>query len=445
MRLSLCLLFAVSCYEVSAFYPYKFDLESPTLEVRRAPVRRDESYKVITADTPSAPNSSALDQDGMDFSYFATFKVGSEGQKMRMLLDTGGTNAWVFASDCSSKACEQHTTFDESASTSLEKESREWKVNYGTGDVSGVLGNDTLSIAGIEVPMTFGLASKASDDLLSYPNDGILGLSRTNDTGFGTPTFMDAVADNNLLKNNVVAFSLSRASDGGKGGEVNFGELDESKYQGDITYTDTVGSSERWSIPVDDVSVNGESCNFSGKSAIIDTGTSYAMLPPDDAKAINSLIPGSSPSGKENYILPCDSTAPLQITFSGATYNISSKDYLTHASDSKCMSTIVGRQLFGKDEWLLGDTFLKNVYSVFDFDNNRIGFAQRAYSSSTASSTTGATSSTGTATSTATSMAESETSGSSGDGSSGDGSSSGSTLTLPLWLPAMVLFSILCS
>ncbi|RJE16672.1 aspartic-type endopeptidase CTSD, partial [Aspergillus sclerotialis] len=90
---------------------------------------------------------------------------------------------------------------------------------YGTGTVSGVLGNDTLSIAGLDVPMSFGLASEASDALTSFPMDGILGLSRTNDTGFGTPTFMDVVAENNVLKSNIVGFSLSRASDGAKDGE----------------------------------------------------------------------------------------------------------------------------------------------------------------------------------------------------------------------------------
>lgn len=403
MRFSPCLLIA-ACLStrVSAFYPYSFDAEdsssdsisdeaeelpdtvqgdnssgSFTLAVRRVPIRRDNNHKIVKADKPSMANSVSLHQDGQDFSYFSTVEVGSESQEMWMLLDTGGTNTWVFGSDCASEACKQHRTFNESSKT-LEKSDEKWNVNYGTGTVSGVLGNDSLSIAGLDVTMAFGMASNASNDLLAYPMDGILGLSRTNDSGFGTPTFMDVLANSSQLKSNIVSFSLSRASDGGNDGQVTFGDVDNALFAGNITYSDTVNTSNRWSIALDDASVNGTPINFLNKSAIIDTGTSYVMIPPDDAKAIHAHIPGANQTGA-NFAIPCDSNANITFTFSGVDYAISPKDYVAHTSDSKCTSTIIGRQLFGKDDWLVGDTFLKNVYTVFDFDQDRVGFAERAY------------------------------------------------------------------
>lgn len=396
MRLSTCLLIAayLSC-RVSAFYPYSFNAEDSsdeaealldsvrsgndsghtlTLDVTKVPVKRDNNHKIIEANKPSAPNTVALHQDGKDFSYFATVEIGSEGQEMWMLLDTGGTNTWVFGSDCTSEACKQHRTFDESSET-FEKSDHKWDVSYGTGTVRGVLGNDTISIAGSDVKMTFGIASKASNDLISYPMDGILGLSRTNDSGFGAPTFMDALENSGQLKSNIISFRLSRAEDGGKDGQVTLGGVDKDKFTGDITYSSTVDDSDRWEIALDDASVNGIPCNFTKKSAVIDTGTSYVLIPPDDAKTLHSLIPGSKKSGS-NFEIPCDSKANITFVFSGVEYNISPKDYINHVSDSKCVSTIAGQQLFGKDEWLVGATFLKNVYTVFDFDKNRIGFAE---------------------------------------------------------------------
>lgn len=221
---------------VTAFFPYSLNVEASlgrrfvpalqkdgqddsksgnglSLDVRKLPVRRDNHYKVTMADKPSAPNSAPLNQDGNDYSYFAVVEVGSEKQEMWMLLDTGGSNTFLFSSDCKSKACQQHNIFDEDASDSLNVTSTTWNVAYGTGTVSGILGTDILSIAGLDVNMTFGLADKASDDFLSYPMDGIIGLGRSNDMGFGTPTFMDSMGKEDLLKSNIIGFSLSRGSD----------------------------------------------------------------------------------------------------------------------------------------------------------------------------------------------------------------------------------------
>lgn len=383
---------------VTAFFPYSLNVEASlgrrfvpstlqkdglddptsnnglTLDVRKFPVRRDNHYKVIMADKPSASNSAPLNQDGNDYSYFSVIEVGSEKQEMWMLLDTGGSNTFLFSSDCTSKACQQHNTFDEDASDSLTVTSTTWNVAYGTGTVSGILGTDILSIAGLDVNMTFGLADKASDDFLSYPMDGIIGLGRSNDTGFGTPTFMDSVGREDLLKSNIIGFSLSRGSDGGKNGSVTFGGVDDSKVTSDVTYTDTASSSNRWSIPLDDMTIDGQACNFTDRSAIIDTGTSYALLPPDDAKKVHSLIPDAK-SSDQGYILPCDSETEIQMTFSGISYTISPKDYVGQKVGSNCMSAIIGKQTFGENEWLVGDILLKNVYTVFDYDHNRIGFA----------------------------------------------------------------------
>ncbi|KAJ5502201.1 hypothetical protein N7463_005075 [Penicillium fimorum] len=416
MHLSSCLVFIAGISGVHAFYPWELrmklstettverrfipwtlieaksetdstdtstDAKPWTLDLKKIPVRRDDGYKIVESHKPSLPNSAPLNQDGTDYSYFSPVHVGSQKKEMWMAIDTGAPNTWVFGSNCVESVCARHHKFDGSESTSYTTDGSTFSLFYGSGKVDGKMGKDTISIAGLEVSQTFGQANNASETFQSYPFDGILGLGRSHTAGWNLPSFMDLVAEKKLIKSNLVGFSLSRSADGGKDGEINFGDVDTTKFDGTIKYTAT--NDKIWSIPVDDVYVNGKSCNFSGKSATIDTGTTYLLIPPADAKALFSLVPDASqqPSNKNNYLIPCNSTATIEFEFSGVKYNISPKDYIGNAeSDGSdyCISTIVGYASNGAN-WLVGDVFLKNVYTVFDFDNGQIGFGALASAS----------------------------------------------------------------
>jgi cathepsin D len=365
--------------------------------------------------TPTTPHSLAVDEDGHDYSYFSVIDFGSRNQAMWLLLDTGGSSTWVFGSNCTSPACLQHNTFGSEDSSTLNDTTTPWSVDYGSGYVTGVLASDSISFAGFTVNISFGLASNASDDFLNYPMDGILGLGLSSSSNSGQLTVMETMARNKLLESNIVGISLQRESDGTTDGEITFGGIDSSKYSGDITYTSVVANSNMWKIPVDGAAVNGKSTNLTDKSAIVDTGTSFILLPPEDAATLHSLIPDSTPSGS-NFIIPCASTVEVEFTFSGVTYSVPPSDYVGSSTSvsGTCYSNIIGQQAFGPDDWLLGDVFLKNVYSIWDYDQKRIGFADR--NATTPSTVAGSTS-------TATAAAQP------GAASSTTGSPAGSTAT----------------
>ncbi|KAI9680551.1 MAG: hypothetical protein M1817_003991 [Caeruleum heppii] len=339
--------------------------------------KRENTYKVAPATPPTQPDSVAIDQDGTDFSYFSTVKFGTEGKEIRMLVDTGASNTWVMGSDCKSKACNAHTTFGKDDSTSLKTTNNKFEVTYGSGTVSGFKSTDTVSLAGFTVPLTFGQALEISDEFLAYPMDGLLGLGRTASNKLDAPTLMDVLADEKKLKANVLAVNLQRHADGANDGVLSFGAWDDSEFDGDLSWTPSVSKDGLWEIPVEDAGVDGKGVKFNGKSAIIDTGTSFILLPPDDAKKLHAQFSGVKQNG-ENYELPCSTTVPLQFTFSGVTYDVSPKDYLgPKTTGDLCESNIIGLQTFGLNQWLLGDTFLKNMYSVYDFDQDRIEGSQQ--------------------------------------------------------------------
>jgi cathepsin D len=355
-------------------------------------VKRTNHYPVVTASPPNMPNAMAIDEDGQDFSYFSKIKFGSKGKDMWMLLDTGAANTWVMGSNCTTSACLAHDTFGSQDSSTLRVTTSPWSVSYGTGTVQGVTVSDTVAFANYSIELGFGSATVTSNDFNNYPMDGILGLGRTASNEIGTPTVMQVLASKNLLQANILGIHLQRNSDGAKDGQITFGGIDHSKYQGAVSYTATVSAdSSLWEIPVDDLAVSGVSCKLKAKSAIIDTGTSYILMPPPDAQVFHTQIPGSTNTGgSANYMIPCSSSATVQFTFSGVTYDIHPIDYMGKADSTgkMCASNIVGQQAYSANQWILGDVFLKNVYTVFDFDKDRIGFGVKSAVPSAGSSVT---------------------------------------------------------
>jgi hypothetical protein len=288
-----------------------------------------------------------------------------------MLLDTGAGTTWVMGPDCTSAACKTHNSFGAKDSSTLKVAKGNMNLQYGSGSVMGSYATDSVTIAGLEFSMTFGIASTTSDQFSSFPMDGILGLSRQSGD---YPNFLQTLVTSKTLKDNVFGMDLNRASDGPNTGEINFGAPDTSRYSGDLTYTSVTDNNlDDWAITLDNVGVGTQQSGISKKSAYIDSGTSYIFGPPTDVIKFHALIPDSATTDNSTFTVPCSTTAPVTFTFSGVTYSVSSKDWVGPKVNGVCTSNIFGVSVVDKNSWLIGDTFLKNVYVVFDVDQSRVG------------------------------------------------------------------------
>jgi hypothetical protein len=210
--------------------------------------------------------------------------------------------------------------------------------------------------------------------------DGILGIGRGTGSD-ATSQLLETLSSTKLIPAKLYAIHLSRATDSVADGELNLGSVNPDRYTGDLNYVDIVSNTNGfWEIPLSGAGLDSSSISLpgGGRSVIIDTGTSFILTPPADALAIHSGIKGYVQDG-ETFSVPCDTTSIISFTFDQSSYNISTADWRGGKLDSGlCRSNIIGRQTFGDKQWLVGDVFLKNVYSVFDFEKGRVGFGSKA-------------------------------------------------------------------
>ncbi|CAD6450482.1 2de3bbcc-610b-42fc-a600-cd58dc8a66c1 [Sclerotinia trifoliorum] len=346
----------------------------------------DTSSPIETAAVPKQTNSAGILQTGTDFSYFAEVELGSNNDPILMLLDTGAGSSWVMGPDCTSTACKTRASFGAANSTTYKAVDMDLSIAYGSGDVTGTYATDTISFADMSFPFTLGIANRTSDQFNSFPFSGILGLSQQ--TG-SVPNFLQTVSSSKALKANVFGMDLNRASDGTNTGEINFGAPDTSRYSGSLSYTSVAKNGpNHWAIPLDNVGFGDTQAGVTGRLGYLDSGTSYVFGQPSDVIAFHALVPHATTTDNSTWTVPCSTTTSMSFTFSGITYNVSSEDWVGPSVNGVCTSNIYGVAVVDRNSWLIGDTLFKNIYALFDFDQSRIGLAQKSVTTSATATST---------------------------------------------------------
>merc|ERR1719487_1237232 len=114
-------------------------------------------------------------------------------------------------------------------------------------------------------------------------------------------------------------------------------------------------------------------------TAIVDSGTSLLTGPTDDIKAIADAV-GARPFIAGEYLIGCNSDAPdMDFVINGETYTLSLNDYII-PDGPLCLFAMEGLDIPAPNGplWILGDVFMRTQYSIFDRENERVGFADKA-------------------------------------------------------------------
>lgn len=344
------------------------------------------SSSLTPADTPTADNSLGLAIEAKDVGYIATIQMGTPPRDFNILMDSGSADLWVGAEGCQSSAggdCGNHQFLGATTSSTFQDSTQQFQVTYGTGAVAGTIVQDDITVAGLALTgHTFGVAAEETQDFSddSVPFDGLMGLAQSTLSQQGTLTPVEALAKAGLIDDAITSYKISRLADNLNDGEITFGALDDSKFDASTLVTfDNVSQDGFWEGAMDSASVDGTDLGLTGRSAILDTGTTLIVAPDADAAAVHAAIPGAASDGQGGFTLPCNTTASVALTFAGQAFAIDTRDLIFAQADATgetCVSGISSGEIDGATTWLVGDVFLKNAYFSTDVTKNQMSLAK---------------------------------------------------------------------
>lgn len=330
--------------------------------------------------------------------YYGDIEIGDPAQKFSVIFDTGSSNLWVPTSSCG-WSCIGHPKYNPSKSEKSEAENTEFAITYGSGSVKGTLYKDSVSVANIRDPsQTFAGVNDASGLGFSYllaKFDGIFGLGWPSISVDHVPPPLMAMKEKGLIPQAVFAFHLGLQN--GQDGEVTIGGYHEDDVAGDVTWADVVDESY-WMVESDRVLVSTDGRNStiaSGKiKTIVDSGTSLLGAPEELVTYLGHLI-GSYrlPWLPSTHFIACDrkDTLPdIQFDIAGHSFFLRPQDYVIDLNGGSKSDDGISKVpcLLGftpvdipaprGPAIILGDVFMRKYYTIFDYDNKRIGLAKAA-------------------------------------------------------------------
>jgi len=154
--------------------------------------------------------------------------------------------------------------------------------------------------------------------------------------------------------------------------------IDETVTSNPITYTPVDNSQGFWMVPSTSYTLNGKTIERADNTAILDTGTTLALIDDDAVSKIYGAIKGAKfDSNQGGWMYPATSKVPdLAFAIGDTMYTLNAADFpFGEAEDGFLFGGVQSRGTNPFD--ILGDIFLKSVYVVFNQGESTVGLAQR--------------------------------------------------------------------
>jgi hypothetical protein len=330
--------------------------------------------------------------------YFVNATLGTPPQSVRLHIDTGSSDLWVNTPEspiCTSRGqpCELAGSYSANASSTYSYVASNFNISYVDG--SGATGDyvsDTFSVSGTSLAkLQFGIGYDSTSP------EGILGIGYTiNEVQVGRAGLKpynnlpaQMVAEG-LIQSNAYSLWLNDLS--ASTGSILFGGVDTAQYTGSLEtlpIQKEQGVFAEFLVTLTELQLGDTVIAKSQALAVLlDSGTSLTYLPDAMTEAIYEQVSAQYDMTEQAAYVPCalaSSTDALKFTFSSPVISVEMNELVIPITSSS------GRQLTfsdgtpaclfgiapaGNGVSVLGDTFLRSAYLVYDLVNNEVSIAQ---------------------------------------------------------------------
>lgn len=356
--------------------------------------------------------------------YEATLSLGTPPQNLTFLLDTGSSDLWVLSKNvtCLPKGfhaadswngvnCSLGGMFDSLESSSFRlntsanaaykpgnKKTWPFQISYGDSSAAnGLWAVETLTVGGQKVAnFDFGYAQNASSGL------AVLGIGPAGNEAStdNSPSWTYDNLPHKLKSEGITsstAYSLWLNSQQSTKGSIMFGGYDRAKIHGDLFTLPLVPTVNKetvteFAVELEAVRIDGK--HYGSKSTVVlDSGTTMTLLPKEQVEPIIKMTGANYSTEVNSYIFNCSDspkggtvdfvfadklaiTVQLTDLFSVLRYNDGSADTYVDGT----LVCVVNLQVASKKgPSILGASFLRSAYVVYDIDNSQVSLGNAKF------------------------------------------------------------------
>ncbi|ATY67503.1 candidapepsin-4 precursor [Cordyceps militaris] len=364
---------------------HRRNIQDPVLHDRQRIMRREGTVQE--------------DVNNLQTLYFLNASLGTPPQNLRLHLDTGSSDLWVNTASSSlcrssNEACTESGTYNCNSSSTYGYLNSQFNISYVDGSSAhGDYVTDTFRFGNIGIDdFQFGVGYTSSSQ------QGILGIgypeNEIQSARFGHQPYNNLparlFADKHVGAN---AYSIWLDNINSTTGSLLFGGVDKSQYQGSLVTVPVqkVGSSYReFFITMTGLDAGSKSiATDMALAVLLDTGSSLTYLPNDLANAVFQAVNATWLEKSQLAVISCDrglsdesitfhfsKPASISVLLRELVLPIITANGVQPRLQDGTNACLFGIFPSGRGAIVLGDTFLRSAYVVYDMANHEVALAQ---------------------------------------------------------------------